>query len=189
MAEPRQGNDPEARRTFEKAYDMVYGPKGCSLRYDVNLIGLYKTHGSISIKQKKSRFSDERIDSWCDGTTVYNVHRKKKTIEIFDANSDKRDKYASKFKFSLDDFDYTMENQGQTILIRLKQKRGARGTVKEARVTLDASTLAPQHVKVKVALFWANIKISNFQSGNISDATFVFPRSQYGNDYRYIDKR
>ena len=49
MAEPRQGNDPEARRTFEKAYDMVYGPKGCSLRYDVNLIGLYMTHGSISI--------------------------------------------------------------------------------------------------------------------------------------------
>jgi len=189
MADLRQENDPEARRTFEKAYNLVYGPEGCSLRYDVNLIGIYKTHGSIWIKQKKSKFSDERLDSWCDGTTVYNVHRKKKTIEIFDANSDKRDKYASKFKFSLDDFDYTMQRQGEVITINLRQKRGARGTVKEARVVVDAATLYPQQIKVKVALFWGNIKISNFKSGNIPDATFVFPRQNYTTGYRYVDKR
>ena len=37
----------EARQTFNKVYDMVFGPQGSTLRYDVNIIGLYKTHGTI----------------------------------------------------------------------------------------------------------------------------------------------
>ena len=101
----------EARKTFDKVYNMVFGPQGSTLRYDVNIIGLYKTHGTIWYKGKKQRFSDERVNTWNDGTTAYMVFRKKKTVEIHEANSDKKDKYSGKFKFSLDDFDYSMKGQ------------------------------------------------------------------------------
>ena len=40
----------EARQTFDKVYNMVFGPQGSTLRYDVNIIGLYKTHGTIWYK-------------------------------------------------------------------------------------------------------------------------------------------
>lgn len=182
-------NSVEARRTFERAYNLVFGPQGCSLHYDVNLVGVYKTEGTIWYKGRKNKFIDGRVDSWCDGQTMYTVYRKKKVIEINDPLSDKRDKYSSKFKFTLDDFDYSMENIKSGTLITLKQRRGAHGTVKHAKVLLDSRTLAPKLLKIKVALFWANIRVTDFRSGNIADNIFVFPREHYGSDYCYEDKR
>ena len=179
----------EARKTFDKVYNMVFGPQGSTLRYDVNIIGLYKTHGTIWYKGKKQRFSDERVNTWNDGTTAYMVFRKKKTVEIHEANSDKKDKYSGKFKFSLDDFDYSMKTEGSDLLFILKQRKKAKGTIKEVRALVDAKTLAPKFVKIKVALFWAKIKISNFKSGGISDDIFVFPAKNYKEGYKWIDKR
>lgn len=179
----------EARKTFDKVYNMVFGPQGSTLRYDVNIIGLYKTHGTIWYKGKKQRFSDERVNTWNDGTTAYMVFRKKKTVEIHEANSDKKDKYSGKFKFSLDDFDYSMKTEGSDLLFILKQRKKAKGTIKEVRALVDAKTLAPKFVKIKVALFWAKIRISNFKSGGISDDMFVFPAKNYKEGYKWIDKR
>lgn len=179
----------EARKTFDKVYNMVFGPQGSTLRYDVNIIGLYKTHGTIWYKGKKQRFSDERVNTWNDGTTAYMVFRKKKTVEIHEANSDKKDKYSGKFKFSLDDFDYSLKTEGSDLLFILKQRKKAKGTIKEVRALVDAKTLAPKFVKIKVALFWAKIKISNFKSGGISDDMFVFPAKNYKEGYKWIDKR
>jgi len=154
----------EARELFDKVYNKVFGPEGCSLRYDVNIIGLYKTHGSIWYKGKKQRFSDERVDVWNDGVTAYMVYRKKKTVEIHDANSDKKDKYSGKFRFSLDDFDYSKEMDGDDLVLRL--------------------------IKLKVAFIWTKIKISNFMAGFINDNMFVFPQDQYpSSEYKYVDKR
>ena len=182
-------NSEEARRVFDKVYEMVFGPEGCTLHYDVNIISLYKTSGTIWYKGKKQRFTDERVDTWNDGVTAYMVFRKKKTIEIHEANSDKKDKYSGKFKFDVNDFDYSMNREGNNILLTLKQHKGAKGTIKEARITLDPKTLYPSHVKVKVAFIWANISISNFHSGGIKDDMFVFPRSRYASEYKYVDKR
>lgn len=179
----------EARKTFDKVYNMVFGPQGSTLRYDVNIIGLYKTHGTIWYKGKKQRFSDERVNTWNDGTTAYMVFRKKKTVEIHEANSDKKDKYSGKFKFSLDDFDYSMKKEGADLLFILKQHKKAKGTIKEVRALVDAKTMTPKFVKLKVALFWAKIKISNFKSGGISDDMFVFPAKNYKEGYKWIDKR
>ena len=179
----------EARKTFDKVYNMVFGLQGSTLRYDVNIVGLYKTHGTIWYKGKKQRFSDERVNTWNDGTTAYMVFRKKKTVEIHAANSDKKDKYSGKFKFDLDDFDYSMKTEGQDLLFILKQRKKAKGTIKEVRALVDAKSLAPKYVRVKVTLFWAKIKISNFKSGGISDDMFVFPAKNYKEGYKWIDKR
>ena len=179
----------EARKTFDKVYNMVFGLQGSTLRYDVNIVGLYKTHGTSWYKGKKQRFSDERVNTWNDGTTAYMVFRKKKTVEIHAANSDKKDKYSGKFKFDLDDFDYSMKTEGQDLLFILKQRKKAKGTIKEVRALVDAKSLAPKYVRVKVTLFWAKIKISNFKSGGISDDMFVFPAKNYKEGYKWIDKR
>lgn len=179
----------EARATFDKVYNMVFGPQGASLHYDVNIVGLYKTSGNIWYKGKKQRFSDERVDTWNDGKTAYMVYRKKKTVEVHDANSDKKDKYSGKFKFSLDDFDYDMEQQADGLMLKLKQRKGAKGTIKEVHALIDADSYAPKHVRLKVAFFWTNIKITKFRFGGMSDKMFVFPRSKYATGYKIVDKR
>ena len=182
-------DDRQARQVFDRAWAKVFGPEGSSLTYDVNIVGFYKTHGDIWFKGSRRRFRDNRVDAWSDGRTTYMVHRRKKTIEIHRADSEKRDKYSSKFKFTLDDFSYSMKRQTDGILLTLKQKRGAKGTIKEVKALIDADTYAPRHLKLKVMFFWTNVKISRFQSGGISDHIFVFPRSNYGPEYKVVDKR
>ena len=182
-------DDPEARAILEKAYDQVFGQEGSTLQYNVNLVGIYKTNGTIWYKGKKNKFIDNRYNAWCDGKTIYMVHRKKKTVTMYDADSEKADKYRSKFKFSFDDFTYSKTEKGNVLLLTLKQKKSAKGTVKEAQIALDAKTLSPLSARIKVLLFWANIKISNFKAGGIDDAIFTFPAKDYATGYKKVDKR
>ena len=60
--------------------------------------------------------------------------------------------------------------------------------MKIIKALIDKKTRAPISLKIKVAFFWANIKISNFKSGNIDNNIFVFPKNQY-KTYTFIDKR
>ena len=54
--------------------------------------------------------------------------------------------------------------------------------------SIDKKTRDPLQLRIKVAFIWANVDISDFKAGGITDATFTFPRSQY-KDYEFIDKR
>ena len=134
------------------------------------------------------KFIDEKVNTWNDGKTVYMAYRKKKTVEIHDAQSDKKDKYSGKFKFTLDDFDYAIAEDGDDLLLMLKQKRHAKGSIKEVQAWVKRGTLTPLRLRIKVAFIWTTVKISNFRHGGISDDIFVFPRKQY-KDWKFIDKR
>lgn len=182
-------NAKQARRIFDKVYAQVFGSQGSRLSYDVNIVGLYKTKGSIKMKGKKQRFSDERVDTWNDGVTAYMVYRKKKTVEIHNANSDKKDKYSGRFKFTLDDFSYHIAEDPEGLMLTLKQLKTAKGSIKEVKALIDRKTFAPIRLRIKVAFIWTTIKISDFKSGGISDDVFVFPRSRYAEGYKFVDKR
>lgn len=182
-------NSRQARRIMDTAFERVFGPQGSRLRYDVNIIGIYKTKGVIWFKGKKQRFSDERVDTWNDGKTAYMAYRKKKIVEIHQSNSDKKDKYSGRFKFSLDDFTYHVAKDPQGLLLTMKQKKKAKGTIKEVRALVAERTYAPIKLRIKVAFFWTTVQISDFQSGNIKDEIFVFPTEKFGKDWKYVDKR
>lgn len=182
-------NSRQARRIMDTAFERVFGPQGSRLRYDVNIIGIYKTKGVIWFKGKKQRFSDERVDTWNDGKTAYMAYRKKKIVEIHQSNSDKKDKYSGRFKFSLDDFTYHVEKDPQGLLLTMKQKKKAKGTIKEVRALVAERTYAPIKLRIKVAFFWTTVQISDFQSGNIKDEIFVFPTEKFGKDWKFVDKR
>lgn len=187
-----QGETPnarQARRIFNQVYDKVFGQQGSTLTYDVNIIGIYKTHGTIWMKGKKQKFVDEKVNTWNDGTTAYMCYRKRKTVEIHHANSDKKDKYSGRFKFSLDDFNYSIAKDPEGLLITLKQKKKAKGTIKEVRALISEPELEPVRLRIKVAFFWTTVKISNFKSGGITDDLFVFPRKNYQEGWKFVDKR
>ena len=181
-------NEKQARRIFNQAYQQVFGEQGASLHYDVNIIGIYKTKGDITFKGKKQKFADEKVDTWNDGVTAYMAFRKKKEVHIHAAQSDKKDKYSGKFKFDLDDFDYSIAEDEGYFLLTLKQKKKAKGTIKVVKAWVTKKDYEPVRLRVKVAFFWTTVKVSNFKSGGISDDIFVFPRSKY-KDWEFIDKR
>ena len=180
-------NAKQARRMFNETYQMVYGPQGSQLHYAVNIIGIYKTEGTIWTKQKKSKFIDERYVAWNDDVTYYRLERKKNTVTIYNAHSDERDKYATKFKFVPDNYTYSIKDSKEGYYITLRAKKNVKG-IKEARCLLDKKTHYPISVRIKLGIFHTTIKISNFKTGNISDDLFRFPHEQY-KSCTYIDNR
>ncbi len=181
-------NSRQARRIFNQAYQQVFGEQGATLHYDVNITGLYKTSGTIWYKGRKSKFEDAKMKSWNDGQVVYIIKkRKKKEVEIHDAKNNKSDKYSSKFKFEPENFDYSVSEDPEGLMLTLKAKKGKKG-IKEVRALVERKTYNPISVRVKIAFIWTTIKISDFKSGDITDAVLRFPREDY-RGYKYVDKR
>ena len=182
-------NAQQARRMFMESYRMIYGDKGSQLTYNVNIIGIYKTQGTIWTKGKKSKFIDEKYIAWNDDVTYYRMEQKKNKIVVYDAHSEERDKYATKFKFSPDNYTYSIKDSQEGYYITLKAKKGVKG-IKEARCLLDKKTRYPISVRIKMGIFHTTIKISNVKVGGISDDLFRFPRDKYpASKYEYIDNR
>ena len=67
LAGAQTANERQARRIFNQAYSQVFGEQGATLHYDVNIIGIYKTNGTIWYKGKKQKFIDEKTNTWNDG--------------------------------------------------------------------------------------------------------------------------
>lgn len=181
-------NSRQARRIFNQAYQQVFGEQGATLHYDVNIIGLYKTNGTIWYKGKKSKFEDSKVISWNDGTTIHSVKKKKKKkeVEVVDAHNNKSDKYSSKFRFEPENFDYSIAEVDEGLMVTLKAKKGVKG-IKEIHALLERKTYHPISLRIKVSIIWTTIKISNFQSGGITDEMLRFPKEQYG-DYKFVEK-
>ena len=180
-------NARQARRIFNSAYQQVFGEQGATLRYDVNITGIYKTHGTIWYKGKKSKFEDAKMNSWNDGQTVYTIKKKKKEVEIHNAKNNKSDKYSQKFKFEPDNYTYSIAQADGGLDITLKLIKGRKG-MKEIHALVERNTYRPISVRIKIAFIWTTIKISNFQSGGITDEMLRFPKEHY-KDYKYVDKR
>ena len=182
-------NERQAKRIFNQAYQQVFGEQGATLRYDVNITGIYKTYGTIWYKGKKSRFEDAKMNSWNDGTTVYTIKKKKKKkeVEIHETKNNKSDKYSSKFKFVPENFNYSIANDEEGLLLSLKAKKGAKG-IKEVQALVKRQSYEPIRVRIKIAFIWTTIKISNFKSGGITDEMLRFPVEKY-KDYKFVDKR
>ena len=167
-------NSRQARRIFNQAYQQVFGEQGATLHYDVNITGLYKTSGTIWYKGRKSKFEDAKMKSWNDGQVVYIIKkRKKKEVEIHDAKNNKSDKYSSKFKFVPENFDYSVSEDPEGLMLTLKAKKGKKG-IKEVRALVERKTYNPISVRVKISFIWTTIKISDFKSGDITDAVLRF---------------
>ena len=182
-------NERQAKRIFNQAYQQVFGEQGAKLHYDVNIIGIYKTSGTIWFKGKKKKFVDAKVNSWNDGETVYTVKKKKekKEVEVRSAKNNKQDKYSGKFKFLPENFDYSVANDEEGLMLTLKAKKGAKG-IKEVHALVKRQTYEPIRVRIKISIIWTTIKISDFQSGDITDEMLSFPKEQY-KDYKFVDKR
>ena len=179
-------NERQAREFFDKTWELVFGEQGCSFRYDVNIIGLYKTSGTIWQKGKKSKYQSSRSQSWNNGTDCYVV--RKKEVTIYRSDDPERDKHASRFQFERDNYKYNIANDKEGLLLTLKAKSSRVKGVSEVKVLVDRHTFAPIRLRVKVSIVHATVRITNFKSDNISDDIFEFPAQQFKN-LKVVDKR
>jgi outer membrane lipoprotein-sorting protein len=180
-------NTRQARKMFDEVYEKVFGAQGASLHYKVNVANIYKTEGTIWYKGKKSKYASSSSKSWNDGVTAYVVKEDKKRVEIYRGDDPKQSRFGDDFKFEPDNYTYHIASDPKGYLLTLNVKKGMKG-MKEIKALLDKKTRDQLQLRIKVAFIWANVDISNFKSGGITDAMFTFPRAQY-KDYKFVDKR
>ena len=181
-------SDPKAQELFNKVYNMVFGPQGSALSYKVNIIGIYKTEGNIVYKGKKLHYAEARYMAWEDGITAYMVDKKKKLVNIYRFDDDNKDKYLSKFKYDVKNFDYSYEDDGDYYLIMAKVKNAGFFGIKSVTARVYKTNLYPVSLTIKLSFFRTTVQVFGFRSGKIADSNFVFPKEKF-KGYEFVDHR
>lgn len=181
-------SDPKAQELFNKVYNMVFGPQGSALSYKVNIIGIYKTEGNIVYKGKKLHYAEARYMAWEDGITAYMVDKKKKLVNIYRFDDDNKDKYLSKFKYDVKNFDYSYEDDGNYYLITAKVKNAGFFGIKSVTARVYKTNLYPVSLTIKLSFFRTTVQVFDFRSGKIADSNFVFPKEKF-KGYEFVDHR
>lgn len=178
--------DAKAKELFNKVYELVFGPQGSALSYKVNIIGLYKTEGTIVYKGQKVHYSEKRYSAWEDGITAYMVDKKKQEVNIYRHNDDDKDKYLSKFKYDVNNFDFSYTTQGDYYLITAKVRNSSFFGIKWVMAKVRKSNLYPVSMTIKLAIIKTTVEITSFRSGGIADSNFIFPKQRF-KDYKMIN--
>lgn len=181
-------NARQARRIFDDAYQMIYGPEGASFHYRISILKIYSSEGSGWYKGNKSKSTTRKSIIWDNGDIKYILRKGKGIVEIHDPRVNKKDKLLQKFKFNRDDFTYSVAKEDNNMLVTLSAKPGAKGSMKTIEALLKPNTHEPLELRIKVAFFWAYIYFTDFKAGGIDDSLFIFPKEQYP-DYKIVDER
>lgn len=182
-------NEKQARAIFDKAFDKLFGPDGCSLDYNLNVIGLFKNKGSIWKKGMKIKYMDDKREGWMNNQTVYLVDKKNKEVDIYSSTPPKNQKNSHEFAFNQNDYKYSISNHSATeYALNLSLKKGADGTIKRIKAIVNKRTFTPSTVKVKVSFVWATLNISNYRQGIADENIFIYPAQKYSG-YKITDHR
>lgn len=182
-------NEKQARAIFDQAFDKLFGPEGCSLDYDLNIIGLFKNKGSIWKKGMMIKYVDDKHEGWMNNRTVYLVDKKNKEVDIYSSTPPKGQRSSHEFVFNQDDYKYSISNHNAAeYALNLSLKKGANGTIKRIKAIVNKHTFTPVTVKVKVSFIWATLNISNYRQGIADENIFIYPAQKYSG-YKIIDHR
>ena len=66
----KAANAKKAKELFESTYQKVYGTEGSRLTYSVNIIGVFKTMGTIYYKNGKERYDEKKLVVWNNGSST-----------------------------------------------------------------------------------------------------------------------
>lgn len=139
-------------------------------------------------KGKKVYYMENRYAAWEDGITAYMVDKKKKIVDIYAYDDDKKDEYLAKFKYNVNNFKFSYVEQDDYYILTAKVKDSGIFGIRQVKAKIKKSNLHPVSLNIKLAMFSTTVKIANFKSGNIDDNNFVFPKKQFSN-FKFVDHR
>ena len=119
---------------------------------------------------------------------VGDVPAHKKIVELHDPRVNKADEKLQMFKFDPDSYNYSIAKDPEGLLVTLVAKPKANVKMKRIEALLTSGNYYPKRLRIKVSIFWATITFTDFQTGDIDDGVFVFPKEKY-KDYKVVDLR
>lgn len=174
----KAANAKRAKELFETTFKKVYGEEGSRLTYSVNIIGVFKTSGTIYYKNGKERYDEKKITVWNDGKQYVRLNKPKETIEIYASDDPERNSHSGAMKLNPDNYDYELETEDGEYKIELEAKKNVDG-IKRLMLALDQKSLVPKYLKLRFGIFSIKVQLSNIKFGDINDSLFDFPAEKY----------
>ena len=181
-------NARQAKRVFTTAWNQIYGDKGVTFHYKINILHLYKEEGTSWNKGDMARSEHKNTLLFSDGNLKHIVRTNKKVVELHDPKVNKADEKLQMFKFEPDSYNYSIAKEGDDLLVTLVAKPKTNVKMKKIEALLTQGNYYPKRLRIKVSIFWATITFSNFKAGDIDDSVFIYPEEKY-KDYKVVDLR
>lgn len=171
-------NSTQARQILDKTASVLNSRNGASANFSISGKGSMAASGSISIKGNKFYASTPNIKVWNNGKTQWTYTKSTNEVTISTPN-DAQQVSANPYKvLSLYKNGYRMTSKtvGSNYEVHLTAMNPAR-SIPELYITITKS-YHPTTIKMRQGKSWTTIRISNFRTSKISDATFQFSKSK-----------
>lgn len=165
-----------ARTLLDKTAAKLSGDGGVSAAFSAS--GVNGTaSGTIIVKGDKFRVQTSQAIVWFDGETqwVYS----KSTDEVNISTPADAQQTVNPYKFITlykDGYDLASSKSGTGYSIHLTAQGNK--TIREMYVAITSSYV-PTQIKLRTKNGWSTVDVSNFKSGQYSDATFKFSAKDY----------
>ncbi|MDO4160360.1 MAG: LolA-like putative outer membrane lipoprotein chaperone [Prevotellaceae bacterium] len=173
-------NSTEARKILDKTAAVINKKNGASANFTIS--GKYgNTSGTIAIKGNKFNARTSESIVWYDGKTQWTYVKNNQEVNVSTPN-EAQQQSMNPYKFiNIYKSGYTLSKKdlsdGWEIHLTATNQNRA---IKEMYITIGKNYY-PKEVRMRQSKGWSTIKVSNFKSANLSDATFRFNSKDYPN--------
>ena len=168
-----------AKKILDKTAAVVSSKGGASANFSISGGKFTATSGTISIKGNMFHAKTPAAVIWFDGKTSWTYMKKTEEVNVSNPTASQ---LASMNPYSFinlykNGYSYTAKEEGGNYEVHLT----ATGTknIQEMYITVSKTTYVPSTIRMRQGKNWTTIKISNFKTANIPDATFRFNSKDY----------
>ncbi len=170
----------EARKVLDKTASVVGRKGGASANFKITSAKYGNTSGTIAIKENKFHATTPDAIVWFDGKTQWSYLKSTEEVNVTTPKESQLaamnpyqfiNMYKSGFNMDMK----TVNGYYQVHLTAQNKKRN----VQEMYININKSTYIPTQVKMRQGTTWTTISISNFQSKNQPNSTFIFSAKDF----------
>lgn len=169
-----------AKKILDKTASVIAHKGGASANFSISGKKITATSGSIRIKGNKFTANTPMAVIWFDGKTSWTYMKKNEEVNISNptaAQLTAMNPY-SFINLYKNGYSYTVKNYGGSYEVHLTATaKGKR--IQEMYITVNRNTYVPSIIRMRQGSNWTTIKISNFKTANLPDATFRFNAKDY----------
>jgi len=170
-----------AEKVLDKAAAVVGAKKGAQASFAMSGKRYGNQSGTIAIKGKKFCASTAQATIWYDGTTQWTYVKKNDEVSVAHpsaSNQQVQNPYNFIFLYKKG-FNSSISNKtADNYEVHLTATDKSR-KIQEMYISVNRKTYVPTRIRFRQGTDWTTIKISNFKTATLSDATFRFNQKDY----------
>ena len=173
-------NAEQAKKILDKTAAVVGNKNGASANFKMSSEKIGTATGTIAIKGKKFQATTPKAIVWFDGKTQWSYLKSTNEVNVSNPSDAQRMRmnpyafitmYKSGYKLGV-------TTKGSNYVVHMVAQN-SRKSVKEIYLTVNTKSYVPRTIKVKEGGSWMTITLSQFQTKNIPNSTFIFKQKDF----------